>query len=58
MYDSTWEIANALLDSHMSGTDLFDDPEILMSLTVDDANELIKELLCEKRTTYSVVLPN
>ncbi len=58
MYDSTWEIASALLDSYLSETELFDDPELLKSLTLDEANELLKELLCEKRTTYSVVIPN
>ncbi len=58
MYDSTWEIASALLDSYLSETDLFDDPELLKSLTLEEANDLLKELICEKRTTYSVVLPN
>lgn len=58
MYDSTWEIASALLDSHLSGTELFDDTKLLKSLSLDEANELLRELLCEKRTTYSVVTPN
>ena len=58
MYDSTWDIANALFDNAFTGVDIFDESEILKSITLEEANELLCEMLRESNMTCSVILPN
>ena len=58
MYDSTWDIANALFDNAFLGVDIFDESSILKSITLEDANKLLTEIFTLDNITYSVVMPN
>ena len=58
MYDSTWEIANALFDNAFLGIDIFEESEMLQGLTLEDANAHLNELFRESNMTCSVILPN
>lgn len=58
IYDSTWDIANALVDNSFCGIDIFSESKIVESITLDDANSLLSELCKENNMTYSVVYPN
>lgn len=57
-YDFTWDIASALLDNAFIDVDIFEESKILDSLTLDDANALLKELFKESNMTCSVILPS
>ena len=57
LYDSTWDIASALLDNTVAGVELFDEFDLINSLTVDDANKLLCELFRHDMMTFSIVLP-
>ena len=57
-YDSTWDIASALLDNAFSGVDIFEESEMLDSITLDDANALLRELMKESNMTCSLVIPS
>lgn len=58
MYDSTWDIANALFDNAFLDVDIFDESSILKSITLEDANKLLTEIFTLDNITYSVVMPN
>ena len=58
MYDSTWDIANALFDNAFGNVELFEETKLLQSITLEDANILLKELFRENNMTCSVVLPS
>lgn len=57
-YDFTWDIASALLDNAFTGVDIFEESKILNSLTLENANALLKELFKESNMTCSVILPS
>ena len=57
LFDSTWEIASAILDDALAGVELFDEFEIIRELSYDDANSVLKELFCADKKTFSTVLP-
>ena len=57
LYDSTWDIASAMLDDALAGVELFGEAERIVSLTADDGDRLLCELFCEDNMTFSVVLP-
>lgn len=57
LYDSTWDIASALLDDTLAGVELFDEAERINCLTLKDADQLLNELFCERSMAYSIVLP-
>ena len=40
------------------GVDIFEESEILNSLTVEDANALLRELMKESNMTCSLVIPS
>ena len=57
-FDSTEDIACALLDAVLDGTELFDTGEELCSLTLSEIRTLAKELLGdEEKMATSVILP-
>ena len=58
MYDSTWDIANSIFDNAFTGVDIFDESEILKSITCEDANTLLCEMFRESNMTCSLILPN
>jgi len=58
MFDFTWDVASALLDNAFSDVDIFEESNMLSSLTVDDANALLKELFKENNMTCSIVMPS
>lgn len=57
LFDSTWDIASALLDDYLVGVELFEEFEIIKEMTVSDADSLLRELYCEENITFSTVLP-
>ncbi len=58
MFDSTWSVANALVCSEVMDAELFEVTEAVKNITLDEMNAFLRELIAEKYTTYSVVLPN
>ncbi len=56
-YDSTEEIAENLLTHVMEGTELFDYPNLLLEVTVEDANALLRQLFCKEQSVLSVIFP-
>ena len=57
LFDSTWDIASAILDDALIGVELFDEFEIINELSPDDADELLKKLYCPEKKTFSTVVP-
>ena len=57
MFNDVEEIAQNLVDSHLNGDSLFDEADICSSLTLDDVNEKLKDILCAERSSLSVILP-
>ena len=56
-YDSTEEIANRLLSFAFEGGEMFDAPKILESVTVEEAEALLRSFYREENIGMSVVLP-
>jgi len=57
MYNDIDDIANHIIETNFSGNGLFDEIEVCKSLTVDDVNTRLKELLKEKYSALSVIKP-
>ena len=57
MYDSTWEITNALIDDALAGVELFEDAALVSSISPKEAQKLLCELFVERKMTFSLVLP-
>ena len=57
LYDSTWDISNALFDNAFWNIDIFSDSETVKDITLEEANEFLRKTFVEKRMTYSVVEP-
>lgn len=57
-YDFTWDVASALLDNAFTDVDIFEESNMLASLTIDDANALLRELFRENNMTCSIVMPS
>ena len=57
-YDFTWDVASALLDNAFTDVDIFEESNMLASLTIDDANALLRELFRENNMTCSIVIPS
>ena len=57
MYDSTDDIAEALITNHLEDTELFDIPEVISSITYEYACDIFKSLYNEECYAMSVVNP-
>ena len=57
LFDSTWDIASAVLDDALLGVEIFDEFEIINELTAEDADELLRKLYCNKNRTFSTIIP-
>lgn len=56
-YDDTSEIAHALMDAVFDGQELFDEPEIIASITQEEVNQALRSILQEEATVMAVVAP-
>ena len=57
LYDSTWDISNALFDNAFWNIDIFNDSETVKDITLEEANGFLRKTFVEKRMTFSVVEP-
>lgn len=57
LYDSTWDIANAMFDNAFWNIDIFSDAETVEDITLEEANVFLMEVLKKDRITFSVVEP-
>lgn len=57
-YDSTEEIANRLLSFVFDGCEMFSVPELLLSITKEELEALMRELFGAERYAMSVILGN
>ena len=58
LYDSTWDIANALFDNAFWDVDIFSDAKTVEEIDIEEANAYIRENFREDRITYSVIIPD
>lgn len=56
-FDNTEEIATALLDAVIDGTELFDTGNAIHSVTLTEVFELCREFFDEERLVYTLILP-
>ena len=57
MFDSTWDIANAMIDNAFAGVDVFDEADLVSSVTLDDVEEYLREVCRDKNMTFSTIDP-
>ena len=57
-YDSTEEIANRLLSFIFDGSEMFSVPQILLSITREELEELMRAVYGTERYSMSVILPS
>ena len=55
IYDSTWDIANALFDNAFWDIDIFSDSETVKHVTLEEANEFLKDVFKAEGMTISVI---
>lgn len=58
IYDSTWDIANALFDNAFWSVDIFSDSKTVEEITLDEANSYVKEIFRKDKISFSVVYPH
>lgn len=56
-YDDTAEIAHAMMDTVFDEEELFDEPELIASVTCEDVNTALRTLFVEEKAVMSVVAP-
>ena len=56
-FDDAAEICHNMMDTILDGEDPLDEPQIIASITVEDANRVLRELFNEDRTAMAVVYP-
>ena len=56
-FDDASEICHNMMDTILDGEDPFEEPQIIASITVEDANRVLRELFIEEKTAMAVVLP-
>jgi predicted Zn-dependent peptidase len=56
-FDDSSEICHNMMDTILDGEDPFEEPQIIASITVEDANRVLRELFNEEKTAMAVVLP-
>ena len=57
IYDSTWDIASALLEDAMAGVELFDEFDRINEITQNDVEQYLREIFIEDNMSISTVLP-
>lgn len=56
-FDDASEICRNMMDTILDGEDPFEEPQIIASITVEDANRVLRELFDEGKTAMAVVFP-
>jgi len=56
-FDNTDRIANNLISNLFDGVDLFDVPAVVAAITVDDVNNLVREIFSPERYAIAMVKP-
>lgn len=56
-FDDASEICHNMMDTILDGEDPFEEPQIIASITVEDANRVLRELFDEGKTAMAVVFP-
>lgn len=56
-FDDASEICHNMMDTILDGEAPFDEPHIIASLTVEDANAVLRSLFCEDATAMAVIAP-
>ena len=56
-FDDTEEIATALLDAVLEGTELFEAGSVIMSISLEEIYQIARELLSEDALVYTVIRP-
>jgi predicted Zn-dependent peptidase len=57
LFDSTWEIASAILDDALLNVEIFEEFQVVNELTPEDADKLLEELYCVENETFSTIVP-
>ncbi len=57
LYNDVEEIAQNMVDAQFNNEGLFDELEVCASLTVEDVNEKLNDVLCGENSALSVILP-
>ncbi len=57
LYDSTWDIATALFDNAFWNIDIFSDSETVKEITLEEANDFLRNTFKSERMTFSVAEP-
>ena len=57
MFDSTWDIANAMVDNAFAGVDIFDEADLVSSVTLADVEEYLADVCKDKNITFSTIDP-
>ena len=57
LFDSTWDIANAMVDNAFAGVDIFDEADLVSSVTLADVEEYLGDVCKDKNITFSTIDP-
>lgn len=56
-FDDASEICHNMMDTILDGEEPFDEPHIIASLSIEDANRVLRSVFCEHATAMSVIAP-
>ena len=56
-FDDASEICHNMMDTILDGEDPLEEPRIIASITLEDANRVLRSLFCEERTAMAVIMP-
>lgn len=57
LFDSTWDIANAMFDNAFWDIDIFSDAKTVEDITLEEANAFLREVFKKDRIAVSVIEP-
>ena len=56
-FDDAQEICHNMMDTILDGEEPFAEPHVIASLTVEDANRVLRSVFCEEATAMAVIAP-
>ena len=56
-YNNTISTANKLIEFEMDGAEIFTEPDVILSSTLDDVNETFRNIFDETKTVFAIVAP-
>ena len=56
-FDDASEICHNMMDTILDGEDPLEEPQVIASITLEDANRVLRALFCEDRTAMAVIMP-